>query len=307
MDSRSACVLSFIILAGLASNSRALEGWWDEDIDTSGGSATETADGFIVTGDGSDIWNNSDSFHYMYKVLRGDGSITARVLSQRYTSDWAKAGVMIRETLTGPSRHCFMMVTTTIDHGVAFQNRPATGGPSYTAHTNPLTLDSRMGWGYPCWVRLVRRGDWFTGYMSADGVNWKLIPSGSGGDGSPNPKAVPMGNQVYIGLAVTSHWSGLLCAAQFDNVSYTGSVTGKSGPSKATQPNPPDGATGIVNPLFTWTKGGTAVRHNVYVGTSPNLTAADLKSSQQTETMYWYPWEFQSGVAYYWRVELLAS
>jgi hypothetical protein len=116
-----------------------------------------------------------------------------------------------------------------------------------------------------------------------------------------------MADQVYIGLAVTSHWSGLLSPAEFDNVSHTGNVTGKASPPKASQPNPPDGATGVVNPLLTWTKGGTAVWHNVYVGTSPNLTAADLKASQQRETMYWYPPGFQPGITYYWRVDEVAA
>ncbi len=255
MYRKSTCLLSLIVLAGLAGDSLALTGWWNQDIDTSGGSATETTDGFIVTDDGADIWGNTDSFHYVYKVLQGDGSITARVVSQRYTSDWAKAGVMIRETLGSASRHCFMAVTPTIDHGVAFQNRPVTGGTSYTAHWNPLALDARMTWGYPCWVRIVRQGDWVSGYMSADGVNWKLILSNAGSDGSPNPRVIPMANQVYIGLAVTSHWSGLLCSAQFDNVSHTGSITGKASPSKASRPNPPDGATGVIDPLLTWTPG----------------------------------------------------
>jgi hypothetical protein len=76
-----------------------------------------------------------------------------------------------------------------------------------------------------------------------------------------------------------------------------------AGSEKATAPNPPDGAMGVVGSVLTWTQGDTAVWHNVYVGTSPNLTAADLKASQLLWTTFYYLPGFQSGVTYYWRVD----
>jgi hypothetical protein len=87
-------------------------GWSNQDIGTSGGSASESGGVFTVSGDGHDIWGSSDAFHYVYQPLSGDGEMTAHVISNGSGSDpWAKGGVMIRETLDPNSKHA-MMVTT---------------------------------------------------------------------------------------------------------------------------------------------------------------------------------------------------
>ena len=65
------------------------------------GSASATANSFSVTGGGVDIWGSSDQFQFVYQTLVGDGEIVARVDSLQNVNDWAKAGVMIREDLTG--------------------------------------------------------------------------------------------------------------------------------------------------------------------------------------------------------------
>ena len=71
----------------------------------------------------------------------------------------------------------------------------------------------------------------------------------------------------------------------------------------ATQPNPADGATGVLMPLLTWTAGDGAVAHNVYVGTSAELTAADLVGPALPVATYFYVPGLQPGVTYYWRVD----
>ena len=55
-------------------------GWWSEDIGTIGGSAVQRNNTYEITADGHDIWGTADGFHFMSKVLSGDGSITARVV-----------------------------------------------------------------------------------------------------------------------------------------------------------------------------------------------------------------------------------
>jgi hypothetical protein len=76
---------------------------------------------FTMTASGSDIWNvdsvEADEFHFAYKMLNGAGSIAARVVSIDNTNPWAKAGVMIRETLNPDSAHAFACVTP--ESGVA--------------------------------------------------------------------------------------------------------------------------------------------------------------------------------------------
>jgi len=98
-----------------------------------------------VKGSGADIWGIADAFQFNYQSLTGNGMITARVVSQTATDPWAKAGVMIRETLNPNSTYALVDVTPS--HGTAFERRTATGGQS--VHTlGPLTAA-------PYWVRLT--------------------------------------------------------------------------------------------------------------------------------------------------------
>jgi len=54
---------------------------------------------FTVSSSGTDIWNVGDQFRFVYKSLSGNGSIVAKVDSLVNTNVWAKAGVMIRQSL----------------------------------------------------------------------------------------------------------------------------------------------------------------------------------------------------------------
>ena len=71
---------------------------------------------------------------------------------------------------------------------------------------------------------------------------------------------------------------------------------------KATAPEPADGATGVPMPLLRWTAGEGAAAHEVYFGTSPELTEADFKG-RQTNTVYYEPVPLTPGQTYYWRVD----
>jgi len=56
---------------------------------------------------------------------------------------------------------------------------------------------------------------------------------------------------------------------------------------KASNPSPPDGATGVETPLLQWTAGDTAAFHDVYIGTNPTLGFADFRT-RQISTIYWH-------------------
>ena len=70
----------------------------------------------------------------------------ARIDSLVMTSGWAKAGVMIRETLDAGSKHAAVVLTPS--NGVSFPYRLFTGDISYQVNTAGLTA--------PYWVRLTR-------------------------------------------------------------------------------------------------------------------------------------------------------
>ncbi len=71
---------------------------------------------------------------------------------------------------------------------------------------------------------------------------------------------------------------------------------------KASNPNPPDGATGVEKPLLQWVAGETAKFHDVYFGTNPTPGAAELRG-RQTFTVYWHGAGLTPGTTYYWRVD----
>jgi beta-glucanase (GH16 family) len=180
--------------------------WWNQDIGVVGFSGSASMDGttFTVAGSGADIWNRSDGFQYAYQPISGDGEIVARVVSQDNTGGYAKAGVMIRETLDANSRHA--LVDLTPSHGAEFIRRSATGASAVS------NFDS--GVSAPYLVRLVRRGNTFTAYDSPDGVNWNMVGS----------QDIPMGNTVYAGLAVCAFNNAAVNTSMFDNVSIIAQV-----------------------------------------------------------------------------------
>ena len=184
---------------------------WFQGQPASVGSFVEAPVGtYTITASGADIWAvdgvEADEFHYAFKTLAGAGSIVARVESVDNTNAWAKAGVMIRETLDPDSAHAMMVVTPA--SGVSFQRRPSTGGTSVDNTTAGITA--------PYWVKIERDlGGSFSAYSSANGSAWQKL-------GVAEP--IQMGTNVFIGLAVTSHDAALTCQAVFTNVTTTGTV-----------------------------------------------------------------------------------
>jgi regulation of enolase protein 1 (concanavalin A-like superfamily) len=151
-----------------------------------------------LTGSGADIWGTADAFRFAWVPMTGDGEVVARVRSVDYASSWSKAGVMIRQSLTPGAAHAFMLVSA--GKGYAFQRREIADGTSVNTAGGTGTA--------PAWVRLARRGDTFTAYVSSDGNSWTLVGTDT----------IPMGQQVYAGLAVTSHTVTASARAVFENV-----------------------------------------------------------------------------------------
>jgi regulation of enolase protein 1 (concanavalin A-like superfamily) len=183
-------------------------GWTDADIGAVGlaGSAGYNNGTFTVSGSGADIWNTGDQFNYAYQSVSGDTTVIARVVSENGTASYAKAGVMIRESLATNSVEASVLLTPT--NGVAMEIRPTTGAASINV-TGWIT-----GVIPPQWVKLVRSGNTFTASYSADGSTWTQFASTN----------VTMNSSAIAGLAVTSHDNTSLNTATFDNVSISAPI-----------------------------------------------------------------------------------
>jgi hypothetical protein len=183
--------------------------WQTSDIGTVGlaGSAAYSNSVFIVSGSGADIWNNADGFRYVYLPLTNGMDISARVTSQGNTDPWAKAGVMIRDTLAAGSAYGMMMITP--GNNFNFQSR-ATNGIAAAGQVTGTALNAAPN----NWVRLTQSNNVFNAYESADGVNWAAV-------GGPTTLAFT-NTFYYVGLAVSAHNNNSLSTATFDNVTVNG-------------------------------------------------------------------------------------
>jgi hypothetical protein len=164
---------------------------------------------YTMTGSGADIWGQSDQFHYAFKTLTGIGSIVARVDSITDTDPYAKAAVMIRETLAPDSMYCLVAVRPGSGGGLLAEYRTETG-------QDAQNMAAPTGITTPYWVKVERDiGGNFTAYSSADGFTWDML-------GQPIP--FQMATDAYIGLAVTAHNATATCEAVFSNVTFDGNV-----------------------------------------------------------------------------------
>ena len=74
--------------------------------------------------------------------------------------------------------------------------------------------------------------------------------------------------------------------------------------AKARNPDPPDGAEGVVAPLLRWESGSTAQWHDVYLGTTPDLGPANLvQRNPKALMLYYHQAGLMPSMTYYWRVD----
>jgi len=166
----------------------------------------------------------ADSFYFVHQPLAGNGTITVRVTSltglvpanpdapspglRPGTEEWAKAGIIIKQSLKPGSPYAAMMVAA--GHGVRMQW-------NYTA--DRPGLPGTVGPANPRWLRLTRDGDVITGYDSADGTHW-----------------VKVGTVTLPGLPSTAQ-AGLFAASPESGAEVQhlgGGIQGGEGPTQAT-------------------------------------------------------------------------
>jgi HEAT repeat protein len=174
--------------------------WRARDVGEVGaaGAAAFADEAFTLTNAGWDIEGNADAMEFVSQPLTGDVCLTAHVARADNTNAWAKAGVMLRDGLSADAVNVLMAVTP--GSGGTFQRRLTAGaGVEYTQVNGPRP---------PYWVKLNRRGQTVTGYLSKDGQTWDKI-------GSVNVK---FGAEAVFGLAWCTHDAAKKGNATFDHV-----------------------------------------------------------------------------------------
>jgi hypothetical protein len=185
-------------------------GWTHHDVGAVGSPGSASADlGVVtVTGAGSDIWGTADSFHFVAASMPGDGEIVARVTTESAGDTFAKAGVMIRTSLSPESADVILDARPGGD--LEFMSRSTSGGE--TSFLGGASVR------FPVWLRLVRSSNQFTGYTSTDGTAWSFVGSILVTEGE-------LGAPSYGGLVVTSHDPNAWNTSVFDGVSIADAIT----------------------------------------------------------------------------------
>ena len=128
-------------------------------------------DRFAIDGAGSDLWKNVNEFGALYReaALKDGGRLTVRVDAQPATAPWARAGIVVRNSLATEDSLGFVNLAVTPANGVALSHDSTGDG----------TLDTYQrlaGVRAPVLLRLTRSGATYAGECSTDdGATWETV------------------------------------------------------------------------------------------------------------------------------------
>ncbi|MEO7100633.1 MAG: RICIN domain-containing protein [Luteolibacter sp.] len=254
------------------------------------GSGTYSNGIWTVSGQGTDIWTHgAEAFHYVYKQVTGDCTLTAKVNSLENLNTSNKAGVMIRSDLNATPA-CKAWVALKPDSTVEtyFHGWSAMyGGSNWEKQGYPITQPS---W----WVKVERLGNIVTTYASPDGTSWSALAVA---------RYDNLGTSPYVGLCVTSNKPGTLCTATFSNVS----ITGGNGASPIAAPAAPlcfYTAPGQYKVPLRWSESFGATSYKVKRATTsggPYTTIATVTAPSYVDTTV------TNGTTYYYVVSAVNS
>ncbi|MEQ1580914.1 MAG: hypothetical protein ABL964_10005 [Steroidobacteraceae bacterium] len=160
------------------------------------GTGTPTGPDWAVVSYGTGITGTSDQFTFVYGSSTGDLTVICKVPVFTHATDSAKAGPMIRQSLDANAAFVHVCAFPAAQgKGFGLRSRATAGATASSDNTVASTTT-------PCWLKLVKSGNSFTGYYSTTGASWTSIGS----------VTVAMSGTVYGGGAVASNGSGSVSA-----------------------------------------------------------------------------------------------
>ena len=171
---------------------------------TPAGFATIEGDKFVLESNSGDIWGGSDNFSYIYQPISGDVTVVAKLTSLSRINNWSKAGIMIRESLNPNAAYSMLMKTPR--NYARVQQRASTGA---NATDNPNGIKDLHYYNLYNWIKVERKGDVITSFVSRDQVTWTKL----------GEQTIVMGTDVFVGLALSGQNESEATKAIFENVS----------------------------------------------------------------------------------------
>lgn len=198
-------VLAFMLF--LASASYPLESKDIGDAAEKPGTTEILPDGTAtIVGAGHDIWDNADGFRYVYTPVSGDFEAAVQVTYFERVREWAKAGLMARQSVDADSKNALSTAAADQNLGVQITWREAKNGE--TKELDYWELGGPKGFIDGEWIRLKRVGNDFSASWSKDGAAWVKDYASI---------KIEMADPILIGLAVTSCEKTIYCKATFKN------------------------------------------------------------------------------------------
>jgi hypothetical protein len=155
---------------------------------------------YKITGSGTDIWGKADQFHYVWREISGDFTVTATAKFLTDGIDHRKAVIMLRQSPDADSPFIHLVIHGNGMPGVQFRNAKG-------ANTNTVDLPVE---GPGTWkMKLVRQGAAIGVWIAKDGGPLRELGHTQNQLGSP----------VLIGLGVSSHTQTATNTVLFSDVS----------------------------------------------------------------------------------------
>jgi hypothetical protein len=154
---------------------------------------------YRITGGGANVWGTADAFHFAWKKVSGDISLSADVAwVGTSTVGHRKAMLMVRQDLDPGSAYA-----DAVSHGDGLTSLQFRGAANEQTYQIMTQVDG------PSRLRLVRKGSRYT--MMAGKPGEELRPVGP-------VEYVSLKDPVYVGLGVCSHVADTVETAIFSNV-----------------------------------------------------------------------------------------
>ncbi|HEX4225345.1 MAG TPA: NEW3 domain-containing protein, partial [Pseudonocardiaceae bacterium] len=158
-----------------------------------------------IAGQGADIWGSTNEYSTIYQPgAEHDGTVaTVEVTAQQNTAPWAKAGIIVRNDVTGSNTSPGYVLLAATPGNAYILDSDVDGDGQLDTQSSAGTATT-----YPSWLKLVRSGTTYTGYYSTDDVNWTEVGS------TTVPSAAATQD---VGVAMTSHSANVTAEDTFDH------------------------------------------------------------------------------------------
>ena len=166
---------------------------------------------YAISASGENMWSKADAFHFLWKRVSGDATLTANIsFLGEGKNPHRKAVLMVRQSLDADSAYADAAL-----HGeglTSLQYRDEKGATTHEVQSN-ISAPKRL--------RLAKRGKYV--YLLLGGSDEQLHITGAA-------IQLPLDGPFYIGIGVCSHEKDFVESAVFSNVDL---ATSESAPSAA--------------------------------------------------------------------------